>query len=801
MFSMSFCRFMRRYAVAATLPVGRAWPRHVDIRAALRYDAAANEPRPKPESKIGAPLFMVSKENTETPHSQRTSVTPGYLDIRPTIGPDVIERAFAAHDFSSSTVPITNANMLDIPGNGDMDILHAYQSLRSHRRRRPAIPIHAWRQLLEHATRTSQEHIKDLLLRDLVDRSSSQREDCQQAILDVFDLTAHPSHPLAISHQQALDLFHALPPLTKSHPSMTVRIFEAMLDDPHFSLHIPFLRTAYRTLLVPPPTGSSTSKPPSGTRERRLRLLFRFLHKLYHPSSDPKTANLLTLEILSALGSSNCIPRPILHLTYRIMAPTVFDAATTSQSRTKTIRTGTLQLLVMASLKWGWHAQALQHLKPIIDATAIFDHLQAKDTRPSTHLGASSTSGLRHHDISPMTSNLIHQLILNLLAFPTAIDFNLASALIVAYTQLLARFPTLHPLPDILIQSYYNAAVTIESTQATILVYKHLLDVLGPSHVPPRRMATRLLHTFAHQGQKSDARTLIANVLAHDHRVQHDGTIQAADVPAMDPEFLAAVADAGDTHSLFECWLRAKEGWEGYSRVSICGSGVVVKAIVQLCGQGKDVDKPLKRRGDGVVEPMTRKEFAQLALKTFSEIQLKWPEKASEADVKAFNACCVLLGDNEKVLPLPEPNTTPTSRRSRHAAVRKADPPVVPDKAAIQAAYKQLRAAQTTSEKKAAASTVVDMILSNAPPQASPKTMPLTLSLDAARAALDAGWTRGAVTLWFCSLRFGAPHPDLDAMHTRISEAVYAQWRSGELDEENCYKILRRLKSPLLEKM
>ncbi|KAG8905041.1 hypothetical protein FRB99_000777 [Tulasnella sp. 403] len=551
----------------------------------------------------------------------------------------------------------------------------AYETLRRLQEDRSflfEIPVKGWKLLFVWAHQLNDEAMKETLINDLMDCLARRQETYQEAILDVFDLTAYPHNAFDLSDQQVMNLFHALSP-TFNCPSLyttplVTRVAEAMLNDDHFSIHLPFLRAAYPFLISPPPRGVDPTIPPEGLRARSLWALFRFIERLLRPSNaseDPRNIpphlESLTIEILSAISSAGCIPRSILDVAFDSITKTVKRQSAFAVDH-ETLRMSTFQVKVMSCFSWGWHRRALKLLRPVLDAESLFKGFEGKSGRRSARNDPETPKANTPCEaISPAMCSLVHSITSNLLVHPSDMDFNAASALIVAYANSLSTHPdALLFLPDDLLHKYYDAATISQSTAATSRVYRRLLALNAghSTYLPPRPLLSRLLRSyFRLQRPTRDAQELIVDVLDHDYQIQFNSNIPSTSVQNIEPETVTLVAQLGHLGWAMEMWLRARAGWKGYSRLGICGSAAVVSSIVKACVQlppthhrlSAWMPKAGRRLGftssdvHPGIHPMRRKDFALLVLRTFEELQIKGTGHPSPMDLRVHRRCCELL--------------------------------------------------------------------------------------------------------------------------------------------------------------
>ncbi|KAG8875381.1 hypothetical protein FRB97_005170 [Tulasnella sp. 331] len=595
--------------------------------------------------------------------------------------PQIVASRSALSDRGSESVHLQGMSSkimgLEIPENtkeGSLypDSIKAYLSLRAKDPDRTFtfdLPPGYWLPILSSAQQFSRRKTSQMVLRDLIDCASRRPEKYEDLIFSIFELSSVPSstkalggvdaHPptIIIDNQEVLNLFYSLPPSVfpgKHTTASVTRIFEAMLsdDDLTFAIHVPFLQAAYPLLITPPPDAPNLRAPPRGLRSRALLALFQVMLRMMHPSaskSPNKDKNqsrrdiLLVVQIFSALASANCIPRSITTLTFQGLGA-IARAPSFPSVDVEALRSTIIQALVLSCLKWGRTWWALMFLSSSLGVDLNAAVWKAKGNRLTQRGKLESSQRSPPPALSPAMSNLVHQVALNLLVPPyREVDFENALAVVKAYTDIHHRFPgTMLPVSRLVMERLNKAASELyQGSKDAVQIYLRLrqLSTEEDRNSPPpnRLVAAGLLELYTKTGDDAAALHLIHSVLTQDSHMQSDQTVTATGGPDMEPEFIVAVARAGHTASAYELWRRADQHWKGYPKAHICGSRLLVKAIVEH-------SILLEREEEAALSlPMTRRNFADCVLKTFQGIQFRGQPPTPE-DVETFSQCSEILG-------------------------------------------------------------------------------------------------------------------------------------------------------------
>lgn len=820
-----FRSLMRRYAVAAaslpavsraslaTVFTGIPTSKYHPTTPSLLPRSAKSPERPKPQS----PLTPFGQTIFPSPPAPPTSPNP--FDFYPRLSSSAILEGLRSHDYSSQPLLELHPNSGSISITMDdgsspitVDALRAYLTLRSRDRSHTfLIPPPAWKYLVAWSHQSSIGAATDLVIRDFIDCLTCRRKSYQQAVSDIFDLTALGSgqtcRQFDISNKRTLDIFYALDTQTEYTTTMVIRITEAMLKDNHFTIHIPFLRASYPFLIIPPAAGTDSSAPPIGLRARGLTALFRFVQKLVTPTtahdgtSKPASAqsSSLALEIFSALSSSNAVPQAITGVAYETISRLI-DHTSSPRADRETLRVASLQVIVMACFKWGWHRRALELLKDVLDGKPYFAALNDKREGWSTIRKAMSAPT----KLSPMLAVLVQELILNILTLPSEKNFKLASALLLAHADSIAAHPITEPIPSSLIQAYYSASSRFPALAATSIIARQLRQVLQDpsSYLPPPAISERLLRSYIQEERTEDTKALVVDILQHDHEVNRDPNIPTSSVASMHPGFVASVAETGDLASSLELWLRAKENWKGYSRLRICGNERVISAIVQLCTLSKEMSPIQPWRPASDVIPgeeihsgwgqITRLQFARSALSMFAELRVVSSPDANAdlAKIRVAKLHATLVGEVERTLRQGEvePATPLSSHQqfdilpsARFAALLEAE-----------TALEVARRSGSLSDKSNTANTVLRALTSK-----KDLAIPTHLSRLAVAAALEGDSVKMAANIWRHSLPEKKSHRLGDSLRDDLVAAVRRGWKLGRLRQPEARKTLKMMGTTL----
>ncbi|KAG8892685.1 hypothetical protein FRC01_014007, partial [Tulasnella sp. 417] len=350
--------------------------------------------------------------------------------------------------------------------------------------------------------------------------------------------------------------------------------------------------------------------------------------------------------------------------------------------------------------------------------------------------------------------------------------------------------------------AYYTSSSAQEaSIKAAAFVDSRLyqLGITLSSRIPPRDMQPRLLRAYLEGGSPDQAQRLIRDVLEHD-RMMDDAQSQHAE---MEVDFVLGIVEAKDMGSLQEVWTRAKAGWIGYPKRSLCGSRTILNAVVeQLDTAGPHSRKPRLAEPiaehnpeDTPTQPFTTGDFAQNVVTTFAEIHLRWPMQSNPKDLKAYNNACQAFGYPEKVIRSARPSkapsaearqTNPTASPKASSTLTKSD---LPD---ITQLSRSMHPSNPLEERKSAAKRFISSIREGPAVTRTGSTADLRLRRFAAAVALDACWPPD---VWDALLGDSPRTPWSRDLRATISQAAFARWKKDELDEEYCLKTLRRLRS------
>lgn len=697
----------------------------------------------------------------------------------------------------------------------EREAVESYMRLRSLDQERSFlfnIPSKAWTSLLEFSAlkeipSSSSISVTDIITRDLVDCLSSRRpEDYQQVILDVFDLVSSPAVQITISDRQALDLFHSLPPSLDPQQyttAMITRVFEAMLNDSdaQFTIHLPFLTTAYQGLI------SSTKAQSAATQSQSAWLLFRFIERLSRPASQPHSlrgkavqyADGLVFDILANVAGAGIIPNSIA-ATALASAQSALSTSAPAE-RAEAVRVGVLGALVSTCFRKGWHAQAIGLLSSVVDAAPAYAIVQRGQQARG---GQFSQRMSQPEELSSIMVDYLRETVVNLLTFSTPADFEVASALLVSLVEVLQSHPECSSSIPSLIKMYYTSTAPLDtSTMATAFVYDRLaeLEIDLAHRIPPRDMQSRLLRAYLQAKSVDQAKRLILDVLEYDRQVcnSQQGLAGLAD---METDFILGITDVGDVESLNEIWRGAEAGWAGYSKLSICGSRTILNAIAKQFGEAgqrmhSSRSTNLGREDDTMArpgQPSVVTEFAQHALSTFADIHLRWPTRAAPEDLKAYNNACRALGFPDKVIkPVRSSKAQTTSQRSPSTLSPKPSNSRSSTLFNIDHSIHSMHPSRPLEERKSAAKQVIKLIRREGAWVAREGSdTDVQLRHLAAAVALDACWPPD---VWATLLGDNPHAPWSKDLRIKISRTAFVQWKNGELEEAYCLKTLRHLRS------
>ncbi|KAG8949348.1 hypothetical protein FRC00_008176 [Tulasnella sp. 408] len=689
------------------------------------------------------------------------------------------------------------------------ELVESYMKLRSLDQERSFlfnIPSRGWTSLLRASTlkdipSSSSTSVTDIIIRDLSDCLSSRRpDDYQQVILDVFDLAASPAARITISDRQALDLFHSLPPgydPQQYTTTMITRVFEAMLNDSdsQFPIHLPFLTTTYQRLI------SSEKAQPTHIQKQSTWVLFRFIERLSDLASQPQSprsktvqnAEGVVLEVLANVAGAGMIPDTIVTTALASAKNALSTSAPTE--RAETMRVAVLGALVSACFQRQWHARAMELISSAVPAVRAYEMTQGKQSGRSEQLGQRFVPPTSTKPPSATMINYLQQTLLNLLAFPTLADFRAASALLTSLVEVLQSQPEFtSSIPD-LINAYYTSSPTQDASAKAAAFVDSRLRELGvdlSSRIPPRAMQPSLLRWYLGAGAPDQAKRLIRDVLEHD-RVMHNAQSPHVTGSEMEADFVLGILDAKDVQSLQEVWTRAEAGWIAYSKRTLCGSRTILKAAAEQFGIAGQHDS-----ANGPAQPLITADFAEHVLTTYADIHLRLPIRSRSPDLTAYNQACRAFGYPEKAIKVARSSKTPptTTRQIDPTAQSKASEPLTSsDPFEINDLRQPMYPSNPLAVRKSAAKQLISLIRKEG--QAVTGTGAATdvhLRHLAASVALDACWPPD---VWPTILGDTPRVPWSRHLRITISRVAFARWKSGELDEEYCLKLLRHLRSRL----
>lgn len=562
-------------------------------------------------------------------------------DVYPDVPSQVLFQSLETFDFSAS--PNNSFFNRHIPINDDhttnrrsVDALKAVMALRA---RNPevvtSIPPAAWVHLVAWSARHpvvingTRGLCLDLLLGDFLECLSTQLQrgedrlvqayqDAALGILRLVSEDYNGARPcFDISNLRVLDLFYALShsmPQSAFPSAVLVRVVEAMLKDSHFTVHIPFLRSVYASLIMPPREQESSSSAPTGLRERALWAAIRLVSRLLTPMVTPGGRALpiparfmsLALEIFASLSSAGCIPHYLANIAYQTVSQLV-NSPSDIEADAATLRFATVKVVTLASFKWGWHDRALTFLETLPEARWIFRALEKGNLSENL---ADYGSGTSPPPITPRNHpegfvDLLGTLVENALLFPTQSDFNFASAIIMAYSYHSSHHLELTSLSPSLMLSYYNSSTTFPLSPATAAVFKGLAKAPSPQSPPrmPLNVAANLLH---YHSTAVDPSLVISSVIEQPQLAQ-----------PVDPDFVLEVANLGRLQDAYLLWSRAKAFDPSYPQALICGDLRIATAIIRACIEQRDSAGPVGP--EGLIPPL---ELASLVLQELENIRV-----------------------------------------------------------------------------------------------------------------------------------------------------------------------------------
>ncbi|KAG8942450.1 hypothetical protein FRC00_011837 [Tulasnella sp. 408] len=686
------------------------------------------------------------------------------------------------------------------------ELVESYMKLRSLDQERSFlfnIPSRGWTSLLRASTlkdvpSSSSTSVTDIIIRDLADCLSLRRpDDYQQVIFDVFDLAASPAARITISDRQALDLFHSLPPGLDPQQyttTMITRVFEAMLNDSdsQFPIHLPFLTTTYQRLISP------ENARPTTIQKQSAWVLFRFIERLSRLASQPQSpwsktvqnAEGVVLEVLANVAGAGMIPNTIVTTALASAKNALSTSAPTE--RAETMRVAVLGALVSSCFQRQWHARAMELISSAVPAVRAYEMTQGKQSERSEPLGQRFVPPTSTKPPSATMINYLQQTLLNLLAFPTLADFRAASALLTSLVEVLQSQPEFtSSIPD-LINAYYTSSPTHDaSAKAAAFVHSRLseLGVDLSSRIPPRAMQPRLLRSYLGAGAPDQAKRLIRDVLEHD-RMIHNAQSPHVTIGEMEADFVLGIVDAKDVESLQEVWTRAEAGWIGYSKRTLCGNRIVLKAAAEqfgIAGQHDSANSP--------AQPLSTGDFAEHVLTTFADIHLRLPIRSRSPELTAYNQACRAFGYPEKAIKFARSSKAPPTTTHPTAQAKAPETLTSSDLFDINDLRQPMYPSNPLAVRKSAAKQLISFIRKEG--QAVTGKGPandIHLRWVAAAVALDACWPPD---VW-PTLLGDTPRASWSAhLRQTIAQTAFARWKAGELDEEYCLKLLRHLRSRL----
>ncbi|KAG8970366.1 hypothetical protein FRC03_009639 [Tulasnella sp. 419] len=332
-------------------------------------------------------------------------------------------------------------------------------------------------------------------------------------------------------------------------------------------------------------------------------------------------------------------------------------------SPSETIRHVMLEVCSLTCFKWGWHAEGLRFLRPLLRTQDVFALLQERKSEPTLQSPQMIVNVPNIHatsdpsPLSPSAIRLILKIIRSRLSLATSTDFNAATALILGYGRVAATNPSVPPLPQDLLGEYWAMALQFDPSGAvSTLVYIHLTAIKEWNllRVPPMEVALAVLGNLIQAGKVASAERLIEDILQLGNIGTRCGTSPIPASVVVSPLLVEKAIQVGRHDLAQEIWRRARNRWEGYPYASICGDRRVVRALF------KSLEPSLTSGVDT--------SFHASVLNTFVRTRPQNTQLISQLDVNVFNQCWRILrrasGQNMPKLPRMK------QRRVRTAATR-----------------------------------------------------------------------------------------------------------------------------------